>query len=166
MKGFIALCSILCSVLTGWNANAQTAQTVQYDASTGYLTIPSLALPSTVYVYGTIYSNVVIRLDSFAVISVGSSAPATTLPVSGTCTSANLSVGRYNAIAVGMTLDQVNQTFGCYSSSTLRSSSFVFHRWNSSNTSATIGVYFNASGTTVTGYLGTDIIKDALYLEN
>ena len=160
MKRFIVLCSLLGSVLTGWNANAQTAT---YDSSTRYLTIPSVQVGETVY------RNLVIRLDSFAIVSVESAAAATTpapVAVAATCTSANLTVAKYNAIAVGMTLDQVNQTLGCSSSTTVRGTAFVFYRWNSTNTSATIGVYFNLAGTTVTGYLGTNIIKDALYLEN
>ena len=165
MKRLIVLCSLLCSVLTGWNANAQTAQTATYDPNTGYLTIPSLALPSGVFVYGTVYSDVVIRLDSFAVISLGSSAAATP-PVAATCTSANLTIAKYNTIVLGMTLDQVKQHLGCNYSATVRTDSWIFYRWTSTNSSALIGVYFDASGTTVTAQFDATVFKDGLYLEN
>ena len=54
---------------------AQTMAT--YDATTRYLTLPS------VQAIGTIYSNVVIRVDSVAIVIIGTAAP-TTASLSGT----------------------------------------------------------------------------------
>jgi hypothetical protein len=46
--------------------------TATYDSKTRYLTLPS------VQVSGTMYSNVIIRLDSVAVVSIGTAAPTAT----------------------------------------------------------------------------------------
>jgi hypothetical protein len=71
-----------------------------YDGRTGNLTLPFVQLG------GTLYTNVVVRLDSFAVLSVGSG-------VSPTCVDTDLTGVKYDAIAIGMTVDRVNQLLGC-----------------------------------------------------
>lgn len=118
-----------------------------YDPSTGTLTIPQVQIGQTYY------NNVVVKLNNITVESVGSTAPVSG-PVSQTCTSANFTTATYNAIAVGMTLDQVNQAVGCAYSPNLtqRATSFTAFVW--SDSTAHIIVYFDASGSKVT-LLGT-----------
>jgi hypothetical protein len=69
-----------------------------------------LSLDSVV-LNGVVYNNVVVTLNSYTLISVGSSAPYA--PVTAACSGGNFTVAKYNAIVPGMTLDQVKQTIGC-----------------------------------------------------
>ncbi len=64
---------------------------------------------TAVNVNGVQYNNVVIKLNNFSVISVGSSQPVI---VSDSWTTP-LTRDQYNAIAVGMTMNQVEQLLGC-----------------------------------------------------
>ncbi|MGZ5009436.1 MAG: hypothetical protein ACXV74_00575 [Methylobacter sp.] len=121
--------------------------TSTYNPTTNILTIDS------VIDNGVQYNNVVVNLGaSFSVISVGSSAPV----VSGTCSSSNFSLAVYNAITVGMTLNQVNQAMGCNydSTKTINSTNYVARTWFYQNASTfaleEIVVYFDPiTGNTV-----------------
>jgi len=75
------------------------AQVASFDTSNSNLTLPSIE------VSGLTYRNVVIRLDSFAVVSVG--------PQAVTCTSQHLNSAKYSALQLGMSLSQVNAIIGC-----------------------------------------------------
>ena len=86
---------------------ATTTSPDTFDASTNILNLDFVILNNIQY------NNVVLKLTNYKVISVGSSAPVTPTPVSGTCSSANFSTAIFNAITVGMTMNQVNQTIGC-----------------------------------------------------
>lgn len=149
MKQLLTALSLFVAITTAGSAIAQTAS---YDAATRYLTIPSVRVGDTVF------SDLVIRLDGIAVISVGATAPATS-SVTDTCAAANFTTARFNAIALGMSLDQVNQVMGCKNnpSLTLRASQYVAHGWN--NIPALIMVWFNPDGTKVTGVSGSDSFK-------
>lgn len=76
-----------------------------FDPASNKLTLDSVVLN------GVVYNNVVATLNSYTLISVGSSAPYG--PVTATCSGGNFTVAKYNAIVPGMTLDQVKQTIGC-----------------------------------------------------
>jgi len=120
------------------------AQTPTYDESTRYLTLP------TVSVAGTTYSNVVIRVDTFAVISAGTSTPT---PPAPTC---SVSLATYNAISLDMTRAEVNQIVGCANDSgyTLTNESFTVLGWKDSY--RTLFVYFDAAtGNIVTSPTGS-----------
>lgn len=78
-----------------------------FDPATNVLTLDSVTVPGD-----QIYYNVAVRLDQFTVLSVGSSAPIVT-GVSGVCGRENFTVDKYNAIRIGMTLNQVTQIIGC-----------------------------------------------------
>lgn len=150
MKHTITSLCLLAGISFGTSAFAQTAT---FNNATRYLTIPSVQAGTT------IYSNVVVRLDSFAIISVGSEAPVSS-SVADTCVAANITTAKYNAIALGMTIDQVNQTIGCKfnPSFTQRGTSYTVYTWIASGF---IQVFFDGAGTTVTGLNGTDIFKSA-----
>lgn len=111
-----------------------------YDPATRQLTIPEVAIGSTVY------SQVVIRLDNFAVVSVG---PVVTPPIgNGTeCTSANFTRAKYDAIALNMTQNEVNQLIGCIDDprQTVRVSGYVSRAWIALDgpSAKAITVYFN-----------------------
>jgi hypothetical protein len=125
-----------------------------YDETTNILNIDA------VVVDGIQYNNVVVRLNAFDVISVGSSIPIDDGTVSETCSDANFTIPRYNAITVGMTLDQVNQTLGCKYDPifTIASSDFVHHTWANGDVSAGITVYFDATDSFVKVF-GGDFFK-------
>lgn len=58
--------------------------------------------------------------------------PTPTVPISDTCTSANFSSAIYNAISIGMTMSQVEQTIGCRYTSTYplpTSQAYIEHSW-------------------------------------
>lgn len=118
-----------------------------FDPASKNLTIPS------VQVGGTVYTNVVLRLDSFAVISVGGSQAPT---VSEVCSKSNFSNQIFNAINLGMTLSQVNSTIGCMytPSRTGRSSTFTSYTWTVVEQALAIVVYFDANGNLVTNQGG------------
>ena len=72
-RHFLLRAGIVLLGLTAFAGTGSFAQTTAtYDADTRYLTLPS------VQAIGTTYANVVIRLDSVAVVSIGSAAPAAT----------------------------------------------------------------------------------------
>lgn len=152
MKHIITNLCLLAGISFGTSAFAQTAT---FNNATRFLTIPSVQAGTSVY------SNVVVRLDSFAIISVGSETPVSS-SVAATCVTANFTTAKYNAIALGMTPDQVNQTIGCKfdPSFTQRNQSHLVYGW--SNISSLMLVYFDPAGTKVTALLGGDIFKSAI----
>ncbi|MFC4158978.1 hypothetical protein [Chitinimonas lacunae] len=124
-------------------AASALAHANSYDPATNRLTVDS------VQVGDTIYTNVVISVGQ--IHSIGGSRPAT--PVAPTCSSANFTTAAFNAIKVGMTLDQVNQTMGCQydAGATIRIQGAVVYRWQSlTPTVKMVQVWFNADGTLVT----------------
>lgn len=129
-----------CAALLMLGSNGVSAQTATYNESTRYLTLPSVTVGATVL------NNVVVRLDSFAVVSIGGSGGDNT--VAATCGSGNLTLSKFNAIAVGMSLAQVNQLFGCqYAADYVqRSSVFTAYTWVNVNVSSFIYVYFDPAG--------------------
>jgi hypothetical protein len=120
---------------------ASQSSTASYDASTRHLSIPSLQIGTLVY------SNVVLRFDGGAVISVGASAPVTTGSIAHTCTTSNFSTAKYNAITSGLTVDQISAQLGCKSNpaGTIRMSGFTMFCWGDPD-GAFISVYFNFDG--------------------
>lgn len=93
-------------LISGFSSPAFAAGNT-FDPATNTLTIDSVTV-----IGNRVYSNVVIRLDEFTVLGVGSSTPIDT-GVSETCDSDNFTNDKFNAIQVGMTTDQVNQVIGC-----------------------------------------------------
>jgi len=143
MRAYFAALSLVFSV------NALAIDT--YDATTNVFTVDAVVLN------GIQYNNVVLKLNAYDVISVGSSAPYG--QVTDTCSSANITVPIYNAIVAGMTLAQVNQTIGCKYSPALTTAigDHVSHGWNYGG--AIIIVYFDATDSFVKGIIGTDLFK-------
>lgn len=90
--------------------------------------------------------------------------PTSTSPVPTTCAASNLTTAAFNAIQLGMTVAQVNQTIGCaYApSSTQRTMNEVVYAWTPPMSAAMILVFFDASGTTVTGIGGLNIFKQSM----
>jgi len=111
------------------------AQTATYSSSNRYLTLPSIVVD------GTTLSNVVLRLDAGAVVSIGTNAG-----ISDKCAASNFSADKFNAIALGMAYDQVVQLMGCRpdSTKTYRGLFNTTYQWQSS-TSYTpyMTVYFD-----------------------
>ncbi len=112
------------TLLLFFSASALAVDT--YDETTNILNIDA------VVVDGIQYNNVVLRLYGFDVISVGSSVPIDDGTVAETCSDANFTIARYDAITEGMTLDQVNQIIGCKSDphGTIITGAFVIRGWD------------------------------------
>lgn len=139
---------LMTGVVFGCNAFAQTAV---YDAATRNLSIPSVQAGDR------IYSNLVVRIDSMAVISVGSSSPVGSV-VAEQCVDANFTTSAYNAITENMTVDQVNRVMGCKfdPTMTLRSTDYIIYVWYNSRVGAhaLLTVYFDPNGARVTSLNG------------
>lgn len=144
------MCKFLSILLLFFSINALATDT--YNSTTNILNIDSVILN------GIQYNNVVIQLTGYNVISVGSYAPVN---VTAKCSSNNFSPAIYNAISIGMTISQVEQTIGCNfdPTKTVRGGSFVLKWWSYLNptTYATemIGVYFDGTDSVVTAIGGT-----------
>ena len=84
--------------------------------------------------------------------NVFATAPAGGSPVAATCTASNFTLPKVDAIALGMTLDQVNQIIGCPNNPmyTQRSERYVAYAWANPSGSQSIVVFFDPTGTTVT----------------
>ncbi len=123
-----------------------------FDPSTNKLTLDS------VVVNGTVYNNVVLTVNAYAINAVGTSAPyvPVTAPVTSTCTSANFTNARFNAIALGMSFSQVAAIMGCVNSPAFsqHQGTFTIYTWTWMNPStlqtSMISVWFDSSGTIVT----------------
>jgi hypothetical protein len=85
-----------------------------------------------------------------------------TSPVAATCVASNFTTAAFNAIQLGMTLSQVNQTLGCANDPffTQRNIYQVTHAW-SAQVGGSIIVYFDAAGTIVTGINGSNMFKSS-----
>lgn len=129
------------------------AQTATFNESNRQLTMPS------VQVGNVVFSNVVVRLDNFTVLASG---PGTPIAL-GACTQANFTTARYNAIAVGMTPDQVNATMGCVFSPALtqRGPGYVALAWGATSAQGLVVVFFDANGTVVTPLAGSTSFKSS-----
>lgn len=123
-----------------------------FDPATNQLNLDAVT------VNGIQYNNVILNLNDFKVLAVGSSSTVNAT-VSSTCSQSNFTVPIYNAIATGMTLDQVNQTIGCsYKPSlTQRSTSYTIYAWSQGTSS--ILVWFDVNGSIVTPLLGSTSYK-------
>ena len=122
-----------------------------FDPATNTLTMDSVTVTGD-----RVYSNVVIRIDKFTVLGVGSSTPVDDGGgISETCGAENFTIAKHNAIQVGMSLDQVNQIIGCESDPgyTVRGAGFEKHVWLPSPPLKSILVYFDQSNLKVTGSL-------------
>ena len=100
MLKFFCKCFIALLLFFSVNAFADT-----YDANTNVLNVDEVILGDYVY------KNIKIRLDSVTLIS--NDPPVPVPPVSATCSDSNFTTDIYNAITVGMTMSQVEQTIGC-----------------------------------------------------
>nr|WP_315488210.1 hypothetical protein [uncultured Rhodoferax sp.] len=135
------------SVALGVVANAAIAVDT-FDPASNKLSLDSVVLN------GVVYNNVVVTLNSYTLISVGSSAPYN--PVAAACSDVNFTVAKYNAIVPGMTLDQVKQTIGCANDSkwttavgsTLVRLGWYYYNPSNRNTSLIL-VEFDGTGTRV-----------------
>lgn len=113
------------------NSNVGNVTVTFSSATTATMTLPSgVTIPLTRY-------------------SFGGTTP--TGPVAAICTTANINTQRYNAIAIGMTPDQVNATLGCKydTSRTQRNNLFTTYVWPVPGTFTYLGVYFDTAGTKV-----------------
>ena len=89
------------------------------------------------------------------------------MSVTTVCAASNFTIANYNAIALGMTLNQVSQTIGCVNdlTKTQRSTNFVAYEWYyhvPGANSYTIIVYFDPNGSNVAGLYGTPTIKQTI----
>lgn len=119
-----------------------------FDPASNKLSLDSVVLN------GVVYNNVVATLNSYSLNSVGSSAPYVAVTV--TCSGANFTVAKYNAILSGMTLDQVKQTIGCANDVSLTAAvgtTVVSLGWDYTNPSTLVTslilVQFDGTGTKV-----------------
>ncbi|MFA6444637.1 MAG: hypothetical protein WCV99_20075 [Sterolibacterium sp.] len=154
MKGFFVKKFLLAiAILT--NLSCACAQDT-FNTSTNVLSIPAVTIGQT------LYSNVQLRLDSFAVVDAGSSNP-----VPKPCTASNFTAAKVNAIDIGMTLTQVKEIIGCdnyevYASQLGYSNqiySWSYRSYVPQYTSSVILVFFDAEGQGVTPLQGTTVIK-------
>ncbi len=119
-----------------------------FDPASNKLTLDS------VVVNGTVYNNVVITVNSYALNAVGTSAPYSA--VTAKCTAANFTNANYNAIALGMSFAQVTNIMGCVNSPTYsqHQGGFTIYGWSWMNPTTLqtmlISVWFDATGNTVT----------------
>lgn len=141
--------------LRTWMAMLCTGMTIAFgahaadtfDPKTGQITIESIVIGSV------LYSNVVISLGGdFKVISVGGVAPVDPGPVAALCTPANFTAAKFNAIAVGMSLTQVNQIVGCQPDTTyeILAGGTKIYTWFYTTTRR-ISVYFDGTTSLVLG---------------
>lgn len=115
-----------------------------YDPATNLLTIDEIQLGDT------IYTNVVVSVGQ--IHGIGGSRPATPM-IRPTCDATNFTTANYDAIKIGMTLDQVNQAMGCQydSTATTRVQTAVVYRWQVLKPSvAFVQVWFDGNGKIVT----------------
>ena len=140
MKKYLAALFV---VLGGFIQTAQAIDTYDYNSS--ILTLDS------VVVNGTQYNNVTVLLVDPVVLSIGSQ--QTYIPA--TCSNNNLTTTNFNAIQVGMTLNQVNTIIGCQNdpSGTYRSAACLTYVWHDQNRS--IYVLFDLNGYRVLNVSGT-----------
>lgn len=146
---------LLFLLLTSGFSSVTAAAGNTFDPATNTLTMDSVTVTGD-----RVYSNVVIRIDQFTVLGVGSSTPIDGGGgISETCGAGNFTIDKYNAIQVGMSLNQVNQTIGCKFSPEFTNrveGIAVVHKWvHSTNGTPFLMVFFDESSLTVTPMDGT-----------
>ncbi len=141
MKQLLLLLILLSSVI---------AQADTFDPATNTLTMESVTVGNQKFF------NVVIRIDQYAVLGVGSSVPIDS-GISETCGAVNFKNDKFNAIQIGMPIDQVNQIIGCKPNpnTTVRSNGHAMYQWNSIPAYQSITVIFEESSLKVTGLAGS-----------
>jgi len=147
MKRLFLSLFFLISSLTSVIATSST-----FDPETNTLTINSVTVTGD-----QIYSDVVIRLDEFAVLDVGGSTPIDG-SVTEACGPENFTVAKFNAILPGMTIEQVTQIIGCRSEVSFRGVTLLGHDWSYVNESLdafSISVIFEPLSLTVHENLGS-----------
>ena len=143
-KSFSAL-ALAVAALT--SASVQ-AQTIVFDTSSLSMTLPSVSVAGNLY-------KLVLVYGADGKLSISSATPVVTVPVgqvSELCTDSNFTIAKFNAITLGMTLDQVSATIGCKNAPyfVARSADFVLYGWASSALQTkTIVVVFDATGSFV-----------------
>ena len=126
------------------------------NANYGSITI-SFSTPTTGTL--TLPSGVMVPLSRF---KFGGSDTGGT--VTATCTFSNFTIAKYDAIAVGMTPNQVSQTMGCANNPafTQRGTNYLVYVWVDTNGSgARILVYFDQNGLLVMPLAGSTTFKGA-----
>ena len=88
-------------LLAGFIQTAQAAST--FDPNTNILTIDSIVTN------GVQYNNVIVLMNSYNVLSIGSSAPI----APATCNANSLTTYTFNRVGLGMSLDAINNIVGC-----------------------------------------------------
>lgn len=153
LHSFTKIRSFLGAATLALAAGSALAQTATFSESNRQLTLPS------VQVGNVLFSNVVVRLDAFTVLASG---PGTPISL-GACTEANFTTARYNAIAIGMTPDQVNDTMGCVFTPALtqRGPGYVALAWSPASTRGLVVVFFDANGSVVTPLAGSTSFKSS-----
>ena len=137
--------------------SAATAKADTFDPATNTLTLDS------VIVGDQKYFNVVVRIDQFTVLGVGSSVPIG--GVNETCGAENFTIDKFNAIQVGMSIDQVNQVIGCKfdPGSAVRTGGLVTYTWMnfSAGNVQFISAFFDESSLKITGTFGNQFKSSA-----
>lgn len=121
-----------------------------YDAEKKELTIPWVVAGDTAYTFLTI------RLDSVKVVDMGTSNKVSGKDAPPKDCPSNLPKSKYDKIALGMTLEQVNQTLGCqysqksFPGNTNTESTYgnymVYSWWLGGNSGRSIYVAFDPRG--------------------
>ena len=143
---------LLCAASIGFSL---TAVAQVYNEATRQLTLPN------VQVGNVSYPNVVIRLDSFAVLAAGAPVALLPPPISISfpeCSGSNFSLQKYNLIQPGQTLQAVTENLGCKFTSIVRTSDTIVYSWNNTATLQQDGlrlkiidIYFDAGTNLVSG---------------
>ncbi len=144
-------------LLAALSLSAVTAQADTFDPATNTLTMDS------VIVGDQKYFNVVVRIDQFTVLGVGSSVPIG--GVNEICGTENFTIDKFNAIQSGMSIDQINQTIGCKfdPGSAVRTGGLVNYHWMNATGGNVqfISVFFDESSLKVTAAMGNQFKSSA-----
>lgn len=114
-----------------------------YDPATNILTIDDITVGNTQY------TKLRIRLDQIAVVKV----TYTEQQISLTCNGVPFSKAKYDAIATGMSLSDVNKVLGCMPYTSKGYIDYTTSTWG--NAAYNITVYFNLKDGTVMPVWGT-----------
>lgn len=143
LNDFVVLSSAFTPVQPA--ANQSPGLTYSYDDPTRQLFMPSVQSGNL------FYSNVLLRLNSYTLLSAAPALPLVPV-VSAVCTGMNFTLPRYEAISVGMTLEQVRRLIGCNQTSnfSLADNPGVRRiRWQETGSEKDIVVFFDASSLSV-----------------
>lgn len=158
---------ILVAYIATISCIAKSNELVAYDEASRELTVPYVILG------GVRYNNLVVKLDVVTVVSVDSTSKASgPEAVPEKCTSANISQSRFDAIQIGMTLDDVNSIIGCqytpflpqgWLNQNAQLNDFILVRWDDGGFSS-IQVVFDVKGKTVRYPTSGNIFKYGSFL--